>query len=538
MPFRLLEDEENKNQNYVDEQYNQDNSIDTPSEGQTSGFRPFTNTNGNPIIDKLNDPNTSDEQKSAIFDVIKGEAQDQQKRSSDVLSVLGNLGGKFLGGLTEVAKGAGKGALNTIKGLSNIGEQGLSYATGGGKLQKKSFDEVQSLAENKLNVDQGSLTTPTNTAQKVGFTGEQLGEFLIPGGAATKAGKALSGVKALEGAGKVAKVGRGIAKLAPEAIVGAGQQSVQEGDTRDFVKNALLFGVLSKGGELVGKAGKYAAEKLPGKLVDSAIKPSLQETKKAILYGGKTLGQEIVDRGIAGSDKKLLKTATKGIEDNENKLQSILANSKQTISRDEISRYLEPLVEKYSKTPGLEKRFDTLTRIINELPENMPVAEGNVYKRNLYNALTDTAFKVDPSLSAEKEVMKAVAKGLKSEIEKKTAQEAGEGVVKKINEELSVHGRLQDRVLDKLAKSERKNIIGLGDVITGGAGAAVGGIPGLVASTAVNRLTGSTFFKTHGAVLLNKIGKNIDKLPIDKAGKISKAALLKLFDSALASASN
>ena len=55
-------------------------------------------------------------------------------------------------------------------------------------------------------------------------------------------------------------------------------------------KNALLFGGLSTGGAVLGKAGNYLTKSLPKRLADSALKPSIKELEKTIKYGDKTLG--------------------------------------------------------------------------------------------------------------------------------------------------------------------------------------------------------------------------------------------------------
>lgn len=429
-------------------------------------------------------------------------------------------------------KGAGKGIASTVKNAASLGEKGLT--AGLKALLPKSLEDnfgvdkpLEQTSAEKL-IPQ-SITTPTTTAQKVGFGTEQVAEFLVPGSKIAKAGKVLEGVKALEGAGKVATVARGVARLAPEALVGAGQTALQEGDTKGFIKNAILFGSLSKLGSTLSKGVASATKNLPNKLVDSAVKPTLEESRKAITYGGNTLGQDMLERGLTGTDRQILKKSIGGLNNSEDKLQTILKDSKETIKRSELTKYVENLAQTKRDTPGVVEEAKKVMSVLKQFPEELSLIKANQVKRNIYNTLRDLAYKLDPALSTNKEAMKALASGIKQEIEKKTEAQVGKGVVEKINRDLSVYGKAHDRVIDKLARSERNNILGLGDMVSIGAGASAGGFGGGFLTGAVKKIAGSTYFKTNSAAVLNKIGNSLEKLPTDKAGKISKAAIYKLF---------
>lgn len=369
------------------------------------------------------------------------------------------------------------------------------------------------------------------------------GEFYETTGVPTPTqvvGDVLSGVATVAGAklplkGSIVKTATKVGGLS--ALGATGEAMADKKDVSDILKSAITAGVI--GGALtgtvgvVGKGVNTLTKKAPANIYNSAIKANKAETKAAIKYGGKTLGDELVERGITGSDKSLLSKSITKLQENEDKLQNILGMSKQTISRTELSSYLDDLVKTKQATPGLGDDVEKVKGILQEFPNEVPIAQANQIKRNLYNALTDVAFKIDPSLSTKKEAMKALAKGIKNEIERKTEIEVGKDVVKNINKELSVFGRLQDRVLDKLATKSKNNLLGLTDYITLGGGIGYGASEGTpeafatgLGAVALKKGLTSTLTKTNVAVKLNKIGNIIERIPTDKAGNISKAALI------------
>lgn len=396
--------------------------------------------------------------------------------------------------------------VNKIFPGKRIGEDlGTSIATALAKPEVKPF------------VDQ---TRPTK--------GQLLGDAV---GAAT-----LVGSVAAPGAGSIVKTA---AQFAGLGAIGAGAQSAADGGgVRDIYKSAMLGGTIGGvlGGTL-GVAGKTVStltKRAPAKIYNTAIKTPLPDTKKAIMFNGKTLGEELVRRGVKGSDEGLFKRAISEIEINENKLQGILSKSNKTISRNEIAPYLDDLINTKQATPGLADEVEKIKSVLMEFPENIKIDQANQVKRNLYKALDDIAFKVDPNLSTKKEAMKAVAKGIKAEIEKKTADEVGDGVVRGINQELAVFGKLKDRALDKIARANKNNLLGLGDMFAMGSGAAVGAatgggaIVGGAAFEGAKRAAGSTGVMSRAAVGLDRLGNLIEKLPTDSAGRVSKAAVIKL----------
>ncbi len=438
---------------------------------------------------------------------------------------------------TDVIIGVGKGALSTVKGMANIGEKGfnsIDNLTGQYGLSQMAGLKPGETATEKIITK--NLTESTNTAQAIGKGAEQIAEFFIPGGAAGKLGKV---VKEAGVAAKLPRVGKFLGattKAIADAGINTAQQAVQQGNTDNFLQNALLFGGLSAGGAVLGKAGNYLTKSLPKRLADSALKPSIKELEKTIKYGDKTLGAQVAEKGIFGTDAGLLKKSALKLEENENKLQSIIKNSKETIQKSELNKYFDPIIEKLSKTPGLESEFNSVVQVYDQIPKTLSLVEANQMKRNLYSVLNDRAYVLDPSLSSKKETMKALAKGLKTEIENKTAGSAGKDTVRKINQELALYGKINEKALNNLAKEEKSNILpsvfSYGLPILSGAGVGYGSTGDLSGATAgalgvagFRAGLGTTLGKTVLAKTLNKTGA---LAPVTRAaGKAVKVSIVK-----------
>lgn len=450
------------------------------------------------------------------------------------------------GAVGDVAVGFGKGVLDVPREFASLGAD-LGTKFGETNIGRKLGAGIRSTLGGTINpetartlqaglqggTEQTNFTKPQNTAQKVGFGAEKIGEFFLPGGAAGKIGKVVTEAGT---ASKLPKIGKALgftSKIIADAGINSGIQAAQDGKSDNIISDALLFGGLNVAGKGLSAVGKSLTTKLPERLYNTAIKTGLEDTRKALTFNGQSLGKDLIDRGIVGTDKQLLKKSITNIDAAEAKLQTILKEHPATISRDELFKHLNPLVEKFASTPGLAGDFDTLTKVLDQVPPSLSLSQANVMKRNLYSALRDVAFKLDPALSSKKEVMKTLAKGIKTEIENKTAS-LGKDVVKNLNQDLAVNGRLQDRIIDKLARAEKNNIFGLGDMAITGTGSAAGlagaGLPGLALGGVAlggRKLLGSTVFKTNTAVALDRTGKGVKKLPVAKIGAGVRAGIVK-----------
>lgn len=185
-----------------------------------------------------------------------------QESGSWLDSILYSLGQGGIG----VAKGAGSTAFglgSLVNSASKAFQSPLYPQTGiGDMIQPGAFDQKP------------PELVPQGTAQKVGFAGEQMAEFLLPGGAATKAGKGL-----------------GLAKNAGlQALAAGGVGAAQSGG--DPTETAIAAGAGAAGAPL-GVAGEWLAQKVPPRIINSLIKPISKEFRF-----GRNPGSGVVDEGI------------------------------------------------------------------------------------------------------------------------------------------------------------------------------------------------------------------------------------------------
>ena len=216
---------------------------------------------------------------------------------------------------------------------------------------------------------------------------------------------------------------------------------------------------------IAAKAAKdFIGVKTPEWIMNKAVKPALQDLKKNVKYGSNTLGKELLDEGVKGGPKKLLQIANDKTLSLEDELQSLLSSpslSEAKISKQQIRPYLEDLIASKKGIPGLAGESQRIKGIWNSMPEEMTLLEANQMKRRIYNELRDVSYKLDAKLGTRAAALKQIARGLKTEIEKAV----GGTVVSDINRKLSIYGRLENSMVDQLARNIRNNGISLTDAI-------------------------------------------------------------------------
>lgn len=290
-----------------------------------------------------------------------------------------------------------------------------------------------------------------------------------------------------------------------------------------------LIGTAIGAGSLALKAFKdFSTKTTPKWLMDKAIKPALDETRKNIKFGQKTLGQELLAEGVKGNPEKLLTIAEQKLTSLEDELQAVLNSpslAEATITRKNLKNYLGDLITQKSGVPGLGGDVKRIEAIVNDIPEKMTLPQANAMKRRIYQELRDVSYKLDAKLSTKGAALKQIAKGLKTEIE----NTVGGTVVNDINRKLSIYGRLEDRIVDQMARSMRNNSFGLTDAILTSGGLAtlspLGVLAGLGAA-GVKHAAGSTRFRTTAAQGLNKL-QNVGtgKLGQAVSGAVKRAGL-------------
>lgn len=212
-------------------------------------------------------------------------------------------------GVQDFAVGAAKGFANTIVSSQDLISQGLDkIAAPIVKATTGKEDQFQGSGSLKTVVPEEAYT-PQNNTEKAGFYTEQILEFFIPGGASTKAIKAVDkSIDALNVGSKVVKGGMKLLnKAGTEAAVMAGQTASQGGSMDDVKANALIAGGIPVVGKIVKTATdplkKWLSTKIAPELVNKFIlKPSVKE-----FHFGKNPGKGVVDEGLkAASPERML----------------------------------------------------------------------------------------------------------------------------------------------------------------------------------------------------------------------------------------
>ena len=185
-------------------------------------------------------------------------------------------GGGILQTGANVVKGVAKGAANTAIGL---GEAANTYIPGVGAANRAIYGRDTS---GDYAAARKEFATPEGTAQKVGFHGEQIGEFFIPTGAAGKVGKAAEVAKA------------------------AGLTKAQGGTNTEAAASGAITAAIP--GAAAARRG----------LASIAGKGAEKEVTRAILQGGGTaaaketasgLAPEMIKRGVRGTSEQMLAQA-------------------------------------------------------------------------------------------------------------------------------------------------------------------------------------------------------------------------------------
>lgn len=266
--------------------------------------------------------------------------------------------------------------------------------------------------------------------------------------------------------------GGAVSTIAKNAALGAGF-----GMASGYEKNRDIKGIAGStlGGAIVGSAigvtgvaakafKDFLGQKIPVWMMNKAVKPALADLRKNVKFGTKTLGEELLNEGVKGGPKRLLEIADEKLTTLEDELQTVLTSptlSEARITRQQIKPYLKDLIAAKKGVPGLGGEAQRVEGVWKSMPEQMTLIEANQMKRRIYQELRDVAYKMDAKLNTRATALKQIARGLKTEIE----NTVGGTVVSDINRKLSIYGRLENAMVDQLAKEMRNNGISLTDAV-------------------------------------------------------------------------
>jgi hypothetical protein len=354
----------------------------------------------------------------------------------------------------NLAVGFAKGAGSTLAGASKLGEKYLLNPID--RLMGNKVSETSSVEE--LGIDK-SLEA-TNTTQKIGKGIEQIVEFLIPGSASVKAGKA---AKVALGGSKLAKAaGLGTRAITEAGIVG-GQTAIQQGQIDDKAKTtaivAALFPVAGAGLTSI----KLGAGKVGQKIEQSVIRPSAEDIKDGFNI------QNLAKYKVGGSIKEVIANTHIKLNELGQQLKNKLAGSNASLNLNSI---FEETSEDLLKNKGVN--FGNVTAIKRVLEDQLKpeileqagqnglidLVEANFIKRGAGTKGAWAYGRVEPDASAVERVYTTFYNKLKTAIEKN----APEGV-KELNKQMSDLIPISNAALRRLPVEQRNNMISLTDSI-------------------------------------------------------------------------
>lgn len=173
----------------------------------------------------------------------------------------------------NVLTGAGKGLVHTISGTDEWARQHLpAFLTN----SNMGFGPPADLEHVK------QMATPEGTAQKIGYGGEQVGEFMLPGGAEEK-----GAAKLAEFAPKLGKLAKPLARVLTSGVSSGAVNAAQGG-------SPLTGALMGAGGQIVGQGLKAMAPTI----AEGAL--NIRKLDRAYGKGGGNIGRAILDetRGI------------------------------------------------------------------------------------------------------------------------------------------------------------------------------------------------------------------------------------------------
>lgn len=286
------------------------------------------------------------------------------------------------GVLADVAVGAAKGLGNTVFGLGKAIRDYTPVGRISDAILPGAFDE------------RPPELIPTNTAQQVGFTGEQIGEFFVPGGAVTRAAQG----------SKLARAGLELATAAPLAIAqGATPAAAAAGGVISAVVPPAV-------GKAIG-----AARGALTRSAEKSVAQALGATKEAMKDTAMKVAPEMIRRGVKGSREAMLNQATAQVSSVGKAIEQEIADVAATgrmVPTQSVQGAISAARESFhvggQPIPGAEPviaRLNKLEAFVGQMGEHVPfedaakvkrvwdriVAKGGLYGQKATASATDNA---------------------------------------------------------------------------------------------------------------------------------------------------
>lgn len=408
---------------------------------------------------------------------------------------------KIWNGIVGAGIGAAKGVGSTLYGVGKLTEKAVSPIQKGLDIATSAIIGQEVKTEPVFG-EKPEILKPEGTAQKIGYTAEQLAEFFIPVG---------GGVKAVGALTKIAPKASGLAKLTAKSV-GEGAEmalktTAQTGGDIPSTSRAFILGLLVN--PALKAVDDIVTKFVPERLMSTIFKTTdddLRAAYSAVAKGQElnpTLAKEALDKGLRGSSKNMAVYSFKKLDDLERQVQNVSKSIKEPIvvgNKNSYVNFLKTVSDTF-KGGFYSSRARTANTLIKELGQtesrrvSVPVA---LKLRRFIDGMRNTlSFRLDPKLAPKQEEFKEAADLLRIKL-----SDAGLGNL--MNEE-RIFIQAIDSIVEGAAKTQNKNVIGLVDLLAGGGGMVSGNITGGIGAAAAIRGFQQPFTLTNLAHYLNKI---------------------------------
>lgn len=204
-------------------------------------------------------------------------------------------------GLLGIDTGIVKGALSTVKGAATLGEKIANQTAGRvvNAIQGNGFKPLSSAQLGNNDIANPDSTTaqgadaalaPKNTAQNIGFYGEKVGEFFVPGLGEESAPMKVAAAPSIipDSFKALTSVAGKFASSAGKEAIGSGAVTAVQtgGDSTQVGENAGLSAAFGGAGEATDKllstpiaknAISYLTEKVPATMINRILHPSIKD---------------------------------------------------------------------------------------------------------------------------------------------------------------------------------------------------------------------------------------------------------------------
>lgn len=371
-------------------------------------------------------------------------------------------------------------------GTKQIGESLGTIAAAGGQAIKGDFAGAQDILATQKTVPELAGAYTASAASLLGTTGVGTTGGLIS--------------KALQSAG----IG---------AAIGGGKAAAEGGDIEKTVKEAAIGGAIGGATSLAFSGGEAALKSfraLPQRLIRSATGQSKNE-----ILAGKDITKYVLENKKIGTSEQLIRGSQQAIDQADEIIKANLASVKdRTVP---VRGVITDIADSINKSGGeidemgvrgiLESLAPQVKKTLAK--DVLTLAEANQLRSQLDKTLGNRAF-INAQLPYNKGILMDFTNAVREQV-KNSAPEGTRAAFNTLAKEIT----LRDLLIKKSAGISRNQVIGLGDLISGTLGGAVGGIPGAIAASGAKRVAESTIAKTGTAVLVDNLDKTLTPVLAD-----------------------